>query len=363
MVGIKWVKRRVNIPNSLNQENCDGNNGAAAEASTSEVSAGPRRSIRFLDIEESLLSENEDEAESTSGGFLSPMVCCNIAGQGVQVLIDSGSQCSAISELFYLKLKNTMHLPVLPVSNTSISLAVGSSKQRIKQQALVTINILGFNFEIPCLIIPNLNKDLLLGCDWLAHNKVEINFHAMVINIPDKNICIPVQFGKFKESEISLNFIQNEESVVRHKYSEAEISQVVGKCQTFDEQEKKELYNLINHYQMVFSETPGLIRGYEHAIKMRDATPFHKANYPIPLKHRPEAQLQIEAMLKLNVIRPSQTEYVSPLTTVVKKDGSIRVCLDARHLNTLMVMDHVIPPRPDELLTKLKRKSISRVWT
>lgn len=49
---------------------------------------------------------------------------------------------------------------------------------------------------------------------------------------------------------------------------------------------------------MVFSENPGLMRGYEHAIKMRNATPFHKANYPIPLKHRPEAQLQIRAKVE-----------------------------------------------------------------
>lgn len=44
------------------------------------------------------------------------------------------------------------------------------------------------------------------------------------------------------------------------------------------------------------------------------------------------------------------TNYVSPLTVVKKKDGSVRVCVDARFLNSLMEMDHVQAPNVSELL-------------
>lgn len=60
-------------------------------------------------------------------------------------------------------------------------------------------------------------------------------------------------------------------------------------------------------------------------------------------------------MLRQNIIEAAQTEFVSPLTVVTKKDGSVRVCLDARHLNKLMVKDHLPPPRTDELLTKFNK--------
>lgn len=48
----------------------------------------------------------------------------------------------------------------------------------------------------------------------------------------------------------------------------------------------------------------------------------------------------------------SQTEYVSPLVVVQKKDGSPRICIDARYLNERLVKDHVIPPNPFELLCR-----------
>lgn len=55
-------------------------------------------------------------------------------------------------------------------------------------------------------------------------------------------------------------------------------------------------------------------------------------------------------MEEWNIIECRQTEYVSPLVIVRKKDGCIRVCLDARFLNNRMVKDHVNPPNPTDLL-------------
>nr|CAH7716438.1 unnamed protein product [Callosobruchus chinensis] len=43
---------------------------------------------------------------------------------------------------------------------------------------------------------------------------------------------------------------------------------------------------------------------------------------------------------------------------VKKKDQSLRVCLDARHLNSVMCKEHVVPPKPEELLSRLGRGSI-----
>lgn len=54
-------------------------------------------------------------------------------------------------------------------------------------------------------------------------------------------------------------------------------------------------------------------------------------------------------MVKWRVIACRQTEHVSPLVTVKKKDDTMRVCLDARYLNSRMVKDHVIPPNLTEL--------------
>lgn len=44
--------------------------------------------------------------------------------------------------------------------------------------------------------------------------------------------------------------------------------------------------------------------------------------------------------------------------TVKKKDKSLRVCLDARFLNSQMCKDHVVPPKPEEFLTKFGKGQI-----
>lgn len=325
---------------------------AANDKDRREQGAVPRTRIRSLDIQDNLLSDEESGEEASEGKLLSPVISCVVGEQKVEVLIDSGSQCSAVSETFYKKISNVITLPILPVNNVVVSVAIGATKQRIKQQLLLPLTILEQEFSIPCIIVPKLNKDIIIGSDFLILNKAHINFDAMVLNIPKQNLNVPVQLESRSNSVIALNLIHEQGSQFRHSYSSAEISQCVEKAETFDEQAKKNLHDLLTVYTSVFSETPGKMIGYEHEIFMRDEKPFFKATYPIAFAHRQEAKRQLNEMVNSGIIKPSQTEYVSPLTTVMKKDGSIRVCLDARHLNKQMVKDHIVPPSPGELLFK-----------
>lgn len=50
------------------------------------------------------------------------------------------------------------------------------------------------------------------------------------------------------------------------------------------------------------------------------------------------------------VIARAAVNYVSPMTVVRKKDGTVRICLDARVLNKRMVSDTASPPSTEEIL-------------
>ena len=61
-------------------------------------------------------------------------------------------------------------------------------------------------------------------------------------------------------------------------------------------------------------------------------------------------------MLKLGIIRPSQSNYISPMLVVPKKNGHIRLCLDVRKLNEKLMDDYESPPTVIEILLRCTKK-------
>ena len=49
---------------------------------------------------------------------------------------------------------------------------------------------------------------------------------------------------------------------------------------------------------------------------------------------------EINNLLQLGIIRRSNSPYINPLVSSLKKDGSVRMCLDARKLNEIMFTDY-----------------------
>ena len=58
----------------------------------------------------------------------------------------------------------------------------------------------------------------------------------------------------------------------------------------------------------------------------------------------------LDIWLRQGIIRPSQSPYASQVVIVEKKSGEIRLCVDYRKLNSIMVRDAFPLPRIDEAL-------------
>ena len=58
-------------------------------------------------------------------------------------------------------------------------------------------------------------------------------------------------------------------------------------------------------------------------------------------------------MLGQGIIEPSVSEWAAPIVPIIKKDGSLRLCVDYRRLNAIS-QNNVYPmPRIDDLIDQL----------
>ena len=74
----------------------------------------------------------------------------------------------------------------------------------------------------------------------------------------------------------------------------------------------------------------------------------------MPLAYREKVDEEIKRMLKMGIIQRSSSPYINPLVPVIKKDGTVRLCLDARKLNDILLEDWKCPEPAEVLLQRCK---------
>ena len=90
-------------------------------------------------------------------------------------------------------------------------------------------------------------------------------------------------------------------------------------------------------------------------IDTKDARPVKLKPYRVPVCHQDEVNKQLSRMEEQGVILLSKSPWSSPLVVVKKKDGSLRLCVDYRKLNSLSEGDSFPLPSIAELLVKVSR--------
>lgn len=77
-------------------------------------------------------------------------------------------------------------------------------------------------------------------------------------------------------------------------------------------------------------------------------SPSAKRPYCVPQQLVEKLQQEVEEMLRLGVIEPSNSEWRSPVVIIFKKDSSLRICIYFRKLK-LSEFDAYPMPRIDDL--------------
>ena len=79
------------------------------------------------------------------------------------------------------------------------------------------------------------------------------------------------------------------------------------------------------------------------------ATPISKASYCLSPTELRELKQKLQELIESGFIRPSTSPWGAPVLFVKKKDGSLRMCIDYRLLNSVTVKNKYPLSRIDDL--------------
>lgn len=283
-----------------------------------------------------------------------PEIQVTYNGFKIKVLLDTGSDITCISEELFTDIIKPSEPPMLPLRAVIIQGAFGPKTKKITKQVLLNITLANNTIEISCLIVPALVRPFIIGSDWLQSNGCTLDFTNYKLLVPnfDNGVQIEVPFLKVPHMspDRTLQTEETEIYMINADPSKGGLVQEKIRSCILGNREKNKLESMLREYGHVFSERPGLTNRYKHEIKMIDATPFFKKSYPVPFALRELVEEKLEEMVEMGVIERTSSPFSNPITVVKKKDGSIRICLDARTLNEKMVSDHEGPQPINEIL-------------
>jgi hypothetical protein len=116
----------------------------------------------------------------------------------------------------------------------------------------------------------------------------------------------------------------------------AEISQKIRVDHNLDQAKGQELWGVLERYQDVFAWNKREL-GYctigEHSIDTQGYPPCRVSPGRLSYWEEAEVKRQIDVLMDLGKMKPSNSEYACRVTLPIKKDGSRCFCGDYRPLN------------------------------
>jgi len=98
----------------------------------------------------------------------------------------------------------------------------------------------------------------------------------------------------------------------------------------------------------------GLTKAVCHEIPLAAGTvPIRQPTRRLGPEKEREVSRQVQDLLDRDLIEPGHEAWSSPVVLVRKKDGSWRLCIDYRRLNSVTIQDAYPLPRIDESLDVL----------
>ncbi|GFU84636.1 retrovirus-related Pol polyprotein from transposon 17.6 [Trichonephila clavipes] len=196
------------------------------------------------------------------------------------------------------------------------------------------------------VLIPDATSKLFARWQGPATIIEKRNPHSFLVAMPD-NSTKHIHQNKLRHyvaSSNSVNVIFEEEKEFGQVETpptateESKFYEVLNNLKTdnLNSYNLKVLKNLISKFKYIFTKPVQPARVGAHKIELVANAVRRKPHcYSVPMAYRREVERQVQELLDLNLIEPSEAEIAHPIVCVAKKDASIRMCVDFRALNAV----------------------------
>ncbi|GFW40241.1 retrovirus-related Pol polyprotein from transposon opus [Trichonephila clavipes] len=187
------------------------------------------------------------------------------------------------------------------------------------------------NYSLTWHVVPTdkLKFEAVIGSDLLKQASISFTKEGVKFNKYENHAQLMQISAENLQEELNLRHVENR-------------------------QIKKELEKLIQDYKPEKTASTDVTM----RIILKVEEPVCQHPRPLAFAERQEVNKQIEECLNEGIIRPSSSEYASPIVMVKKKDGSSRMCIDYRKLNQKLVKDKFPLPIIEDVLDTLQEAKV-----
>ncbi len=139
-----------------------------------------------------------------------------------------------------------------------------------------------------------------------------------------------------------------------------EIYQQIKVDTGLDKEKQPQLWKVLERYQDVFAWNKGELGCCtigEHFVDTQGFPPCRVSPGRLSYWEEAEVKRQIDVLVELGKMKPSNSEYACRVTLPIKKDGSRRFCGDYRPLNAQTRRDSFPMPLVDDVINQLGNSS------
>jgi len=226
--------------------------------------------------------------------------------------------------------------------------------------------------RLPLFLTELGNYDVFLGKSWFEKHQPVVDWRKNEVSFNKRQFKYIIRAGRGAvhskiplkdEPKVSLNVISATQMKKESKGGELFMIFVkltsINNLEILENQiQNKDLKKILKDFQDVFpKDLPSGLppkRDIDHKIKIIPGSePPSKPTYRLSQPEADELKKQLADYTEKGFIQPSESLYGAPVIFVKKKDGSLRLCIDYRALNKMMIRNKYPLPRIDDLLDQV----------